>query len=57
MIAALTRILGREPTEAEKKNFEANFAAAFSEPLPKQELAPFNPMTGSYETISDQFGE
>jgi hypothetical protein len=56
MIAALTRILGREPTEAEIEAFEANFAKAFSEPLPKMELAPFNRITGEYETISDQFG-
>jgi hypothetical protein len=57
MIVALTRILGREPTEAEKENFEAAFAKAFSEPLPPPNRGIFNRFTGSWETDEEIFGQ
>jgi hypothetical protein len=57
MGGAIADILGREPTPDEIKAFSDRFAAAFRAPEPKPEFGKFNWMTGSYETISDEFGE
>jgi hypothetical protein len=57
MGGALANALGREPTPDEIKAFSDRFAAAFSTPAPKPEFGKFNRMKGSYETISDKFGE